>query len=125
VIRELHVDPKIFLPQGPHDLLQGVAVFAAYAHQITLNGSLNLLLAALDFLYDLTRLLGRNALLHRYLLANRAGGGRFDDSVSQRLQRHAALDQLGLQNVVDGLDFVIVSRGERNGLLAIELNIAP
>src|SRR5579864_6417154 len=57
VVRELHVNAKIGAAQHGDDLLQRVAVFAAHPHQVTLDGSLRLLLRVLDALHDLARLL--------------------------------------------------------------------
>src|SRR5262245_46576525 len=63
VVRELHVDPQIRLLQSPDHGLQVVPVLARDPHLVGLDGGLDLDLHPLDDLYDLARLLGRDALL--------------------------------------------------------------
>src|SRR5208283_5938460 len=61
VIRELHVNAEIALPQQGDDFLQCIAVLAADAHQVALNGGLHFFLGILDELDDLSRLFDGNA----------------------------------------------------------------
>src|SRR5690348_15000387 len=42
VVRKLHIDAEVFALEGRDCLLQRVAIFATYAHGVTLNGRLNL-----------------------------------------------------------------------------------
>src|SRR5208283_4585452 len=63
VIRKLHVNAEIVLPQHRNDVLQCIAIFAADANDITLNGGLNLFLGVLDELDDVARFLDGDALL--------------------------------------------------------------
>src|SRR5579884_3143820 len=43
VVRELHVDAEIALPQSLNHFLKRVAILAAHAHEIALDGRLDLL----------------------------------------------------------------------------------
>jgi hypothetical protein len=43
VIRELHIDSEVLLPQHGYDVLQRIAVLAAHAHQIALDRGLHFL----------------------------------------------------------------------------------
>ena len=108
IVRELHVYAEVALPQHGNDLLQRVTILGAYAHQIALNRRLNFLLAVLDFFDDIARLLDWNALLQAYLLAHRAACGRFNRAIVQAFQRHPALNQLALKDVVDRLQLVFI-----------------
>ena len=63
--------PKSFSRSSLIDGLQDIAILAADAHEIALDGSLDLELAVLDLLDDLARLFGGDALLQRDLLAHR------------------------------------------------------
>ncbi len=89
--------------------LQGVAIFAGDAHEIALDGDLDLQLAVLDLLHDVARLLGGDSLLQGDLLLHGGAGGGNDLAVDQALQRHLALDQFGLQNVDHGLELELVT----------------
>src|SRR5271166_1924338 len=104
VIGELHVNAEIALPQHGNDFLKCIAVLAADANQIALNGGLNFFLRILDKLDDFARLLNRDTLLHGDALADGRSGRFFDGAISQRLQRNTAFHQLALQDVVDGLE---------------------
>src|SRR5579864_4757641 len=64
VIRKLQIDPEVVPLQQGNRLLQRVAVFAADAHQVTLNRGLRLLLRVLYQFHDLASFLDGNALLH-------------------------------------------------------------
>src|SRR5579859_1251614 len=123
VVGELHVNAKISAPEQGHDFLQGVAIFAADANGVTLDGSLHFFLRILDRLYDLARLLHRDALLHGDLLPHRCPRRRFNHAIGQRLDGHAALYQLGLQNVVDRLEFVVIHGRENNRVFALEHDV--
>src|SRR5271157_3438119 len=81
IVGKLHVDAEIALLQHGDDFLQRVAVFAADAHQVALNGSLHFLLRVLDDLDNLARLLDGDALLHGDALAHRRSGGGLDCTV--------------------------------------------
>src|SRR5690349_10821 len=98
VIGELHINAKVGATQQGDDFLQRVAVFAAHPHGVSLNRGLHFLLRIFNRLDDLARLLHRNALLHGDLLPHGRPGGRFHDAIVQRLDGHAALDQLRLQD---------------------------
>src|SRR5208337_2994038 len=123
VIRKLHVNAEIVLPQHRNDVLQCIAIFAADANYITLNGSLDLLLGILNELDDVARLFDRNALLHGDALAHGRTRRLFDGAIGERLQRNAALYQLALQDIVDRLQLVVVSRGEHERLFAVHLDV--
>ena len=84
VIDELHVDTEIALAQQLDRHLQGVAIFARYAYEIALNGSLHLQLAVLNLFDDFAGFLGGDALLQRDLLPHRLAGG------GNRLRRRRA-----------------------------------
>ncbi len=64
-----------------------------------------------------------NALLHGDALAHGRTRGRLDGPVGQGLQRHAALHQLALQDVVDGLQLELVGGGEHQRFLLVHLDV--
>src|SRR6185312_9986464 len=96
VVGELHVDAKILVAQKRNYLLQRVPIFAAHAHGVALNGSLNFQLRVLDELHDLARLLDRDALLKRNPLPDRRSGCGFNCSVNQTFERDLPFDELVL-----------------------------
>ena len=57
------------------------------------------------------------------LLAHGRARRRLDLAILQCLQRHAALYQLALQDIVDGLELVVVRRGEHDRLCAFHLDV--
>src|SRR5579859_7141410 len=67
VVRKLQIDPEIVTFQQRNRLLQGVAILAADAHQVSLNGGLRFLLRIFDQLHDLPRFFDGDALLHGHL----------------------------------------------------------
>src|SRR5882724_330213 len=93
VIRELHINSKVVLLHQGDDFLQRVAVLTADPHYVALDGSLHFLFRVFDQFHDLACLLDRDPLLHGDLLLDGASRGRFDRSVRQTFQRHAAFDQ--------------------------------
>ena len=123
IVRELNVDPEIGLTNQGDDLLQAVAVFAGDADDLSVDGGLYLLLGILDELDDLTRLFNGDALLELDLLADGGAGGGLDFAVFKGLERDIALDELGLEDVDDGFELVLVGGGEDEFLLAIKLNV--
>jgi len=109
VVGELHVDPEIARAQQRHYFLQGIAILAGNAHQIPLDGRLDLLLAILDRLHDVARLLDGDALLQADLLPHARSSSRSDGPVDQTLQRNTTLDQLLLQDLGHGLEAELVA----------------
>src|SRR5271166_4077004 len=103
IVGELHVNAEIALSQQGDDVLQCIAVLAADANQVALNGGLHLFLRVLDELDDFARLLDRDALLHGDALADGRSGRLLDCAVRQCLQRNTAFYKLALQHVVYGL----------------------
>ena len=83
----------------------------AHADLVLLDGRLHLELRVLDEAHDLPRLLDGDALLERDLLAQRAARGRLDLAVGERLERHAALVELRLEDVDDRLELHVVGGG--------------
>src|ERR1700682_1448034 len=71
VIRKLHVNPKILLPQQRNNFLQRISILAADSHNIALDRCLHFFLGILDRLDDVAGLLDRDALLHSDLLSHR------------------------------------------------------
>ena len=104
--------------------LQRVAIPAGHAHQVALNRGLHLLLAVLDRLHDLARLLDGDALLQRDLLAHGGTGRGSDGPERQALQRHLALHQLLLQNLGHGFQLEFVLAGQHDLIvLLVELDV--
>src|SRR3989338_1223954 len=108
VVGELQRDPEVFLLEERDDPLQIVAVLARDAHVVLLDRGLHLDLRVLDEPHDLLGLLDRNALLERDLLPERAPRGLLDRAVGERLERHAALVQPGLEDVHHRLELHVV-----------------
>src|SRR5262245_2479880 len=124
VVSELHVNAEIVIAQGRDNLLQRVAVAARDAHGVALDRRLHFELRVFYELDDLFGLLLRNALLQSDTLANRPAQGRFDTAVSQSLERHAALDQFRLQDVVEALQLVLVVRSQNDRFLSFKFDVA-
>src|SRR2546429_8072301 len=120
VIGKLHVDAEVFAFKSRDDLLQCVAIFAAYAHGVTLDGSLHLQLRILNELHNFTCLFDRNALLQLHSLAHGRSRRRFDSAIVKTLEGYMALHQLVLQDVVDRLRLVIVDRRKHDRFLAFK-----
>src|SRR5271166_5345057 len=123
IVGELHVDAKIVLPQHADDFLQSIAVFAADANQIALDGGLHLFLRVLDELDNLARLLDRDTLLHGNTLPHGRACSLLDRAVRQGLEGNAALHQLSLQYVVHRLQLKVVGGGEYQRLFSVHLNV--
>src|SRR6266496_6585573 len=87
VVRKLQVDAVVVLSDEGDDLLQAVAVFAAYADDVSVDRGLHRLLGVLDGLDDLARLLDADALLQLHLLAHSGAGRGLDLAVLEVLQR--------------------------------------
>src|SRR5262245_56262379 len=104
VIAELHINPEVVITQLCDYLLQSVAVFASDAHQVALNRSLDFELGVLDELDDPLGLLLRNALLQADALPHGAARRLLNLAVSQSFQRHTALNELRLQNVIQAFE---------------------
>src|SRR5262245_45181379 len=122
VVRELHVDAEIRALEQPDHALQVVPVLAADPQLVPLDRSLDLELAALDHLHDLARLVRRDPLLERDLLARRAAERLLDLAEGERLERHVALHQASLEHVAHGLELELV-RGRERQLLSRELDV--
>src|ERR1041385_3529397 len=71
-VRQLHRDAEVLLAQQVHDGLQIVALLAADAHLVALDGGLHLELGLLHELRDLASLLDGDALLAVELLLGRS-----------------------------------------------------
>src|ERR1044072_623718 len=100
VVRVLHVDAEVFRLELSNDFLQGVAVAAGDADGVALNRGLDFELRLLDELNYLFGLLRGDALLDGYVLADGAAGRGFDAPVGESLERHAAPNELLLEDVV-------------------------
>src|SRR5262245_63630186 len=124
VVSELHVNAEIVIAQGRDDLLQNVAVAARDAHGVALNRRLRFELGVFDELDDLFGLLLGNPLLQSDSLANRPAQSRLDAAVSQTLERHAALDQFRLQDVVETLQLVLVVRSQNDRFVSFRFDVA-
>src|SRR5947209_14992343 len=123
IIRKLHVDSKVPPSQQSDDFLQNIAVFATHTHRIALNGGLDFLFGVLDRLYNFARLFDRNPLLQRDTLAYGGTCRRLHSAVAKGLERHAALYELALKNVIHRFEFVFVNGGEDERVFALELNV--
>src|SRR5574341_466782 len=122
IVRELERDAEVLLAEHGDDLLQVVPVLARDAHLVLLDGGLDLELGVLDHADDLSRLLDRDPLLERDLLAERAARHLFDLPVRQRRQRHAAFVEARLEDVHDGLELHVVDGGHHDvGLVEDDL----
>src|ERR1700691_892242 len=118
VVRELQIDAEILPLDHGDDFLQGVAIFAADAHYVSLDRGLSFLLRVLDQLHNLSRFFNWNALLQRYFLLYGAPSGRLQRHVGQAFQRHAAFDQLRLEDVVDRFHFEFVGGVQHDRIVA-------
>src|SRR5258706_455605 len=106
------------------DTLQEIiAILGGHPYQVALDRGLRLFLRVLDGLDDIASLFDGDTLLQRDLLAHSRTAGRSDDAVAQSLERHAALHQLGLQDVGDRLELEFIGAGQQNLVLFLaELN---
>ena len=64
IVRELHVDAKIFSLQFGDHVLKRVAILSGNANDVRLNRSLDLCLGVFDKLYDFFGFVLRNSLLN-------------------------------------------------------------
>ena len=88
-----------------------------------MDRGLHLLLRVLDELDDFARFLDWDALLHGDALADRGACGGLDGPVGEGLQRHAALHQFALQDIVHRLELELVGRGEHQRFFLVHLNV--
>ena len=83
IVRKLQIDSEIVSLEERNGFLQGIAVFAADADQISLNRGLRFLFRVLHQLYDLEGFLDDDPLLHGDFALGRSSGGGFDRAVGQ------------------------------------------
>ncbi len=115
IVGELHVDAEIFPFQQRDYFLERIAIFAGDAHKVALDGSLHLLLAVLDHSsHDLARFIGGDGTCCSVtFLADAGTGGGRDGAERQTFERHRCASPVSLlQDVADGLEFVIVQAGQ-------------
>src|SRR6185369_10136141 len=122
---ELQRKPVIAFLQERDGLLQIVALLSRYAKTVGLDRDLHFHLGRLDVLDDLLGRLGFDAGLDGDLLARTVAGRRFDLSLVEALQRHAALGELAFEHFDGGLDLEVVRRLELKRLVhELDLRVA-
>src|SRR5262249_37032242 len=112
LICELDGDAEVGFAQEPHDRLEIVALLAADAQLIALDGDLDLQLRVLHALHHLARLVGGDALLEIDLLLGASRRAGLDRSRLQRLERHPALAEALAQDVGEGAHLEVVGRAQ-------------
>src|SRR3990172_5860297 len=117
VVRELERDAEILLLEEGNHRLQLVAALARHAELVALDLGLDLELAVADRLGDVLGLVRGDALGDRPPLADRPGQRVLDLAVIQRLQGHAALDELVLEDVDYALELRVVVRHDHQRLV--------
>src|SRR5207248_1499734 len=100
IIRELHVNAKVFCFEARNHLLQSIPIASGYAQHITLNRGLNLSLRILDVLHNIFRFFLWDALLDLHALTDGTSGRGLDIAIAQGLQGHTSAHQFLLQNLV-------------------------
>src|SRR5215216_5790090 len=89
IVRKLHVNAEVFILQLGDYVLKRVAIAAGHAHDVTLNGSLDLCFTVLNELDDLFGFLLRDTFLDSCALSHCATRSRFDIAVAECFQRNA------------------------------------
>src|SRR5260370_22285091 len=83
IIRELHIDSKVFRFEIRNHLLQSIAISSGHAHHFSLNRSLNLSLRIFNRLHNVFRFFLRDALLDLHALTDVASRRGVDVAVAQ------------------------------------------
>src|SRR5438093_6815123 len=105
---ELQFESEIRCAEYLDHFLKKVAALPADAHEIALNRRLDLDLAVLDRLHDLSAFFDGYAGLNRNLLPCCSAGGRRDRSIRKVLQRNFAFGELLLKDIDYSLEFEII-----------------
>src|SRR5262249_19135098 len=101
-----------------------VPALAADPHEITLNRRLNLDLAVLDLLHDLSAFFDGYAGLNRNLLPRCSAGGRRDRSIRKVFQRNFTFVELLLKNIDNSLELEIIDAlNDKLFVLLIKLDL--